>query len=95
MELVKCIYRNPCSCGSAYIGETGDSVKIRHSKHNFCWRFGHPTQSEGAEHYHQTGNQILFDKISVVDRCPHLCISKISESIELSEHIENFNRDDG
>lgn len=61
-----------CSCGRVHIGKSSRSVKIRILEHNSCLRSNLRTHSAITEHHHQIGNQMLFDKTSVVARCLQL-----------------------
>jgi hypothetical protein len=78
-----------------YIGETGRSVSTRLKEHERCVRLGHVSLSALAEHKHDTGHNILFEKSKIVARSTHFFPRKIHEAIEIHKHPNNMNKDSG
>ncbi|XP_011862457.1 PREDICTED: uncharacterized protein LOC105559054 [Vollenhovia emeryi] len=56
------VYKVPCSCGKAYIGETGRKISTRIKEHQRCTKYGHFSQSALAEHKIETGHAIQTNR---------------------------------
>ena len=83
--LDKCgvIYNIECgSCSENYIGETGRSLKVRLKEHQKSARDG-DYKSALSQHQLETGHQIDFDSLSVVQLVANLKHRKVPESIQI------------
>jgi hypothetical protein len=60
------VYRIPCECGRACIGQTGRSVDIRLKECQRHIRLRHPDKSAVAEHSIDQGHRIQFRYVSIL-----------------------------
>ena len=64
----KVVYRIPCSCGEAYIGETVRRLETRVKEHRDACHMGALEKSASAEHALKNHHSIKWEEVSVVDR---------------------------
>ncbi|XP_076247886.1 LOW QUALITY PROTEIN: uncharacterized protein LOC143187549 [Calliopsis andreniformis] len=83
-----------CTCGKVYIGETGRSMSTRLKEHERCTRLGY-LQSAVAEHQKATGHKILFNEAKVIAKTKGYFPRKYRETLEITKHPNNINRDTG
>ena len=67
-KLSKVVYRIPCSCGKAYIGETIRRLETRTKEHLDACRKGMTEKSALAEHAWENHHPIRWEETSIVDR---------------------------
>ena len=91
----KGVYKTPCSCGDAYIGETGRSIEIRLKEHSADLRHERIKNSAIAEHSHKTKHHISLENSIVLAIVPNYYRRKVREAIEIEKCVKNFNREDG
>ena len=89
------VYKIPCSCGKAYIGETGRKISTRIKEHQRCAKYGHFTQSALAEHWMETGHSVQYDKATMLAPSQGYFARKHREALEILKHPDNLNRDKG
>jgi hypothetical protein len=89
------VYRIPCECGKVYIGQTGRSIEARCKEHMRHIRLDQPEKSAVAEHSINTGHQIDFNSVSVLDTASGYMDRLVKEAIEIRLNHKNFNRDSG
>ena len=56
------VYKIPCECGKAYIGETGRAMQGRIKEHDRDIRLARTQTSAVSEHANETGCVFLFGK---------------------------------
>jgi hypothetical protein len=79
--------RFPYECGKVYIGQTGRS--IRH-----MW-LDQQEKSAVAENSINTGHQIDFSNVSLLDRASGYMDRLVKEAIQIRLNHKNFSRDNG
>jgi hypothetical protein len=89
------VYHIPCECGKVYIGQTGRSIEARCKEHMRHIWLNQPEKSAVVEHSINTGHQIDFNSISVLDRASEYMDHLIKEAIQIRLNHKNFNRDSG
>jgi hypothetical protein len=89
------VYRIPCECGKVYIGQTGRSIEARCKEHMRHTRLDQPEKSAVAEHSINSGHQIDFNSVSVLDRTSEYMDRLVKEAIQIRLNHKNFNRDNG
>ena len=62
----KGVYKIPCSCGEAYIGETGRSIETRLKEHSADLRYDRIKSSAIAEYSHNTKHHICLENSKVL-----------------------------
>ena len=63
----KVVYRNPCSSGKTYTGETVRQLEARLKEHRNAWQKGALEKSALAEHAWKNHHPIKWEKVSMVD----------------------------
>jgi hypothetical protein len=89
------VYRISCECGKVYVGQTGRSIETRCKEHMKHIRLDQPEKSAVAEHSANTGHQIDFSNITILDRTSGYMDRIVKEAIHIRLNKENFNRDNG
>ena len=89
------IYKIPCTCGTVYVGMTDRSVQIRKVEHQRHVRLGHKEKSSIADHAITEGHTILFDDTEVLARTKGYYNLARREAIEIEQHPNNMNKDNG
>jgi hypothetical protein len=89
------VYRIPCECSRAYIGQAGHSVDIRLKEHQRHIRLKHPDKSAIAEHIIDQGHRIQFHNSSILATKTRYMDRIVREAIEIELHPYNINRDGG
>ena len=81
------VYQVKCSCGSAYIGETGRTLEIRLKEHQRAVK-NRQTTNGIAVHANSTHHSILWDSAEVVCRESHWHKRKVQEALidEVTSH---------
>ena len=88
-------YKNNCSCGGCYIGETRRTFKIRFREHGADIRLGRTKTSALVEHSNKTHHHICLEDAVVITNEKHHFKHKVREALEIIKHPHNFNRDGG
>ncbi|XP_046401609.1 uncharacterized protein LOC124167669 [Ischnura elegans] len=89
------VYRVPCECGEAHIGETGRTIETRLKEHKRHLRLGQPEKSAIAERSIQHDHVIQFDDAEILMRSTKYWDRVVKEAIEIRLDHKNFNRDAG
>jgi len=89
------VWRIPFSCGKSYIGQTNRSFKS-HLKENIANTI-HNILSKSViiEHSFKSKHLICFDKTKILALAPYYSSHVIREALEIEQHPNNFNREDG
>jgi len=82
------VYKILCSCGKVYIGEIGKNGNMKERD----VKLKHITQSVLSEHNIETGNQILFDKMTTIVLSLHI-FQESTGKLEIQKRPDNLNRD--
>jgi hypothetical protein len=77
------------------MGQTGRSIETRCKEHMRYIRLHQPQKSAVAEHSVNTGHQIDFSNITILDRTLGYMERIMKEAIHIRLNKENFNRDNG
>jgi hypothetical protein len=85
------VYQIPCKCGKVYVGQTGRSIQAKCKEHIRHIHLNQPEKSAVAEHSVNTGHQIDFSNITILDRTSGYMDPVIKERL----NRKNFNRDNG
>ena len=67
-KLSKVVYRVPCSCGKAYIGEAVWRLETRMKEHQDACQKGALEKSALAEHAWESHHPIKWEEATVVDQ---------------------------
>jgi hypothetical protein len=89
------VYRIPCECGEAYIGETARTIETRMKEHRRNIRLCQPEKSAVAEHSINLDHKIKFDNAKLLGRSNGYWDRITKEAIEIRMEVRNFNRDTG
>jgi predicted GIY-YIG superfamily endonuclease len=90
------VYRIPCSCGLAYIGETKRMLETRLKEHMAATRRGEIDKSAMAEHVWSHQHQPQWDETSILDQDnKHILRIKEALHIMLANPQTLINRDQG
>jgi hypothetical protein len=89
------MYRIPCKCGKVYVGQTGRSSEARCKEHMRHICLNQLEKSVVAELSMNTGHQIDFSNITILDRTSGYMDQDIKEAIHIRLNRKNFNRDNG
>jgi hypothetical protein len=89
------VYRIPCECGKVYVGQARRSIETRCKEHMRHIRLDQPEKSAVAEHSVNTGHQIDFSNITILDRISGYVDRLMKEAIHIRQNKENFSRDNG
>lgn len=92
---LKGVYKTYCSCGKAYIGETGHSLQTRLKEHVADITNERSRASALAKHSFKTNHHLYFENASIVIREEHHHTRKVREALEIMEHSHNLNMDNG
>jgi hypothetical protein len=88
------VYMINCGCGKVYIGQTGRTVETRIKEHKMHCDKGNTEKSAVAEHWYSCGDHIYFEDTKVLHKGRDYLDRIIKESIEITMHEKNFNKDD-
>ena len=91
----KDVYKTPCSCGEAYIGEIGRSITTRLKEHRVDIRHERLKNSAIAKHSYNTNDHIFLENSKVLAIVPNYYKRKVWEAIEIEKCVRNFNHNDG
>ena len=91
----KVVYRIPCPCGEAYIGENGRSIVIRLKEHRAYLRYKRIKNSSITEHSHNTKHRIFLQNPNILVIVTNYYKRKVREAVEIGKCGKKFNRDDG
>jgi hypothetical protein len=80
------IYCAPCECSKVHVGQTGKSIENRCKEHMRYTHLGQPENSAVAEHRFNTGHNIHFKSISILDKATGYMDCVINEAIEIRLH---------
>jgi hypothetical protein len=89
------VYCVPCECGKVYVGQTGRSIETRCKEHMRHIHLGQSEKFTMAEHRFDTGHNIDFKGIAILDKATGYMDHVIKEPIDIRLHPNNFNRDGG
>jgi hypothetical protein len=89
------VYRIPCECGKVYVGQTGRSIDTSCKEYMRHIRLVQPENSAVAEQSVNTGHQIDFSNITILDRTSGYMDRIVKEAIPMRLNKEIFNRDNG
>jgi hypothetical protein len=81
--------------GKVYISQTGRSIEARCKEHMRHIRLDQPEKSVVVEHSINTGHQIDFNIISVLDRASGYMDRLVKQAFQIRLNYKNFNRDSG
>ena len=79
----KGVYKTTCSCGEAYIGETGRSIATRLKEHSVDLRHESIRNSTIAKHSHKIKHHIFLENSKVLVIVPKYYKRKFWEAIEI------------
>jgi len=86
------VYKVPCDCGRAYIGETKRSVHTRFKEHLTAIRNNEIGNSSIAEHLdEQPSHYIRFDQAKIISKDRFYIPRLVREAIEIKK-TPNFNK---
>ena len=91
----KVVYRVPCSCGEAYIGETVRRLETRVKEHRDACQKGALEKSALAEHAWMNHHPIKWEEVSVIDRARTAKELLVKEAIHIRLNHPSLNRDEG
>ena len=91
----KGVYRVTCSCGLNYIGETGQSLKVRLKEHGADICNQHIRTSALPEHSEKSKHHICLEETSMIAKENHYNKRRFKEALEIIKHPNNLNRDSG
>jgi hypothetical protein len=89
------VYRIPCECRKVYVGQAGRSIETRCKEHMRHICLDQLEKSVVAEYSVNTGHQIDFSNITILDRTLGYMDRIVKEAIHIRLNRENFNRDNG
>ena len=92
---MKGVYLVPCSCGTPYIGETGQQINQRIHEHTKDIRHNFSRSSDLVEHAEKSKHHVCIEDSRVIARVGLFHHRKLREAIEIERHARNLNRDDG
>lgn len=78
------VYKIPCSCGKAYIGQTKQRLGVRVNQHKNDCKNDHFLKKEKtalATHHFDTGHSFKFDEVTILDYEDNWLKRNISEMI--------------
>ena len=81
----KGVYKIPCSCGEAYIGETRRSIETRLKEHSADLRYDRIKSSAIGEHSHNTKHHICLENSKVLAIVPNYYKRKICEATKIEK----------
>ena len=91
----KVVYRVPCSCGEAYIGETVRRLETRVKEHREACQKGALEKSALAEHAWMNHHPIKWEEVSVIDQARTAKEFLVKEAIHIRLNHPSLNRDGG
>jgi hypothetical protein len=89
------MYWIPRQCRKVYVGQIGRFIKARCKEHMRHICLAQPEKSAVAEHSVNTGHQIDFSNITILDRTSGYMDQVVKEAIHMRLNRKNFNRDNG
>ena len=75
------VYKIPCICGKAYIGETGRPMQERTKEHDRDIRLARTQNYAVSDHANGTGHKPLWNESKLNDRESHWYARKVEEAI--------------
>ena len=90
---VKVVYRIPCSCGEAYIGETVRRLEARVKEHRDACQKGALEKSALAEHAWKNHRPIKWEEVSVIDWARTVKELLVKEAIHIRLNHPSLNKD--
>jgi hypothetical protein len=85
----------PCECGKVYTGQTGRTIEARDKEHMRHSHLGQPEKSAVAGHRFDSGHNIDFSSVYILNKATGFMDRIIKEAIEIRLHPRNFKRDSG
>jgi hypothetical protein len=89
------MYWIPCECRKVYVGQMGRAIEARCKEHVRHIRLDQLEKSAVAEHSVNTGYQIDFSNITILDRTLGYMDRVVKEAVHIRLNRKNFNRDNG
>jgi len=92
------VYKVSCSCGKAYVGETGACIKTRIKQHQKATFEDKVNDSAIAEHHHDCRKEILWEETKQLSSESNYFKRKIREALEIQKrqtHTHGINKDNG
>ncbi|KAJ4430702.1 hypothetical protein ANN_19293 [Periplaneta americana] len=89
------IYRIPCECDAAYIGQTGRTIAMRLSEHQRSIRLMQPEKSGLAEHCIEKSHRANFNNTEILVKCAGYWDRRVKEALAIAAERGNLNRDSG
>ena len=88
------IYEIPCeNCHALYIGETGRQIKKRVGEHkNTIGKFRQYPNSQISQHAHETGHNINFNDIKILDQSKYEKNRRFLEGVYTMNDKNAYNR---
>ena len=80
------VYRSPCECGLAYIGETDRNFKLRLKEHKTNCEKAELEKSAVAKHSWTNDHCIKWNEAPILATESHKFSRKMRESIEIEKH---------
>jgi hypothetical protein len=89
------IYCLPCECCMVGAGQTGKDIQARCKEHTRYACLNQMEKSAVVEHRFQTGHNIDFSGISILDKATGFMDQILKEATKIRLHANNFNRNGG
>lgn len=86
----ECVYRVPCECGEAYIGETKRPLEVRIKEHRKHTQLGETSKSGIAEHAWNADHRINWNDAKVIHRETHWKKRKFKEAAFIFQNPGTF-----
>ena len=80
------VYKIPCECGKAYIGETGRAMQDRIKEHDSDIRLARTQTSAVSEHANEMRHLPIWKEVKFIDRYPHWYTRRVKEAIHIRLH---------
>ena len=88
------VYRVPCECGAAYIGETGRNLKLRLSEHKRSVKNKDPNNGV-AVHVQLTNHKIVWDNAEGLTNEQNWTKRKVKEALYIKRTDKTLNLNQG
>jgi len=90
------VYQIPCAaCSASYIGQTTRRLEVRMKEHRTACEKRQVEKSATAAHCIQTGHQMDFNNVRIIDRARNASELLVREAIAVQNSQNNINSNDG